>query len=100
MISLCDNCVYRRSDCKGSKSVEKLTCNYYKKQAVFNAREAAEKLATLSKRVEELEEEYYRLQEKYVQLKDRSDKLLNDAYAAGHNDALNEVIALAKEGIK
>lgn len=47
MIPICDNCRYSKSDCKGNKSPEKIKCEYYKKPVVFNAKEAAERIAEL-----------------------------------------------------
>lgn len=68
MISICDNCQYSKSDCKGNKSPEKIKCEYYKKPVVFNAKEAAYKIAKLEaendylyKRVCSLEDRLYEL---------------------------------------
>ena len=47
MIPICDNCQYSKSDCKGNKSPEKIKFEYYKKPVVFNAKEAAERIAVL-----------------------------------------------------
>ena len=47
MTSLCDNCAFSKSDCKGNKDDEKLRCLFYKKPVVFNAKEAAYKIARL-----------------------------------------------------
>ena len=47
MISICDNCQYSKSDCKGNKSPEKIKCEHYKKPVVFNAKEAAGRIAEL-----------------------------------------------------
>lgn len=36
MISICENCAYKMSDCKGNKDIEKVTCEYFKKPVVAN----------------------------------------------------------------
>lgn len=57
MVGLCRLCAYEKSDCKGSKDLEKVHCEYYKKPTVFNAREAAERIADLEKQVKDLEKQ-------------------------------------------
>lgn len=47
MIGLCDNCALKHADCKGNKDLEKIKCEYFKKPQVFNAKEAAERIAEL-----------------------------------------------------
>jgi len=54
MIGLCDMCAFRQSDCKGNKDLEKVHCPYYKKPDVFNAKEAAERIAELEDEVNKI----------------------------------------------
>ena len=51
---LCQLCAYENSDCKGNKEAEKTHCDYYKKPAVFNANEAAERIADLEAKIKAL----------------------------------------------
>lgn len=48
MISICDNCRYQFSDCKGRKTAEKTECQYYGKPMVFNAKTVVEENARIS----------------------------------------------------
>jgi len=57
MTSLCRMCAYEQADCKGNKDLEKIHCPYYKKPTVFNAKEAAERIAELEAEVERLRTE-------------------------------------------
>lgn len=47
MTSLCRMCAYEQADCKGNKDLEKTKCEFFKKPQVFNAKEAAERIAEL-----------------------------------------------------
>lgn len=69
MIGLCDMCAFKQSDCKGNKDLEKVHCAYYKKPDVFNAKEAAEKIAELEKVQEHFERETLKLAAENVLLK-------------------------------
>lgn len=64
MVSLCDDCIYRYDDCKGNKDIEKTKCPYYKKPQVFNAKEAAERIAEL-----EAENKMLRIENDYLKHK-------------------------------
>ena len=64
MIGLCDMCAFKQSDCKGNKDLEKIHCPYYKKPTVFNAKEAAERIAEL-----EAENKVLRIENDYLKHK-------------------------------
>ena len=51
---ICTMCAYEHSDCKGDKNPGTFGCEYYKKPAVFNAREAAEQIQKLTEENERL----------------------------------------------
>lgn len=50
---ICNYCAYEHSDCKGSKGDP--NCTYFKKPNVFNAHEAAHRIADLESHIEDLE---------------------------------------------
>ena len=64
MIGLCDNCALKYADCKGNKDKEKCRCDYYKKPNVFNAKEAAVRIAELQDLYKHSQEQYYELMNK------------------------------------
>lgn len=52
---MCEKCAYKDADCKGNKNDGTDNfCPYYKKPAVFNAREAAEQIQKLTEENERL----------------------------------------------
>lgn len=70
MTGLCDLCAYRQADCKGNKDLEKTRCDYYKKPQVFNAKEAAERIAELEMQVERWMRVAFSYQEELISLRE------------------------------
>ena len=62
MSELCKWCAYEHSDCKGNKDIPyNMHCQYYKKPAVFNAKEAAQQIQFLRGVLDQVEEDYYKV---------------------------------------
>ena len=64
MSELCKLCAYEHSDCKGWKGGFSIKCDYYKKPNVFNAKEAAVRIAELQELYKHSQEQYYELMNK------------------------------------
>lgn len=69
MISLCENCAYKMSDCEGNKDIERVTCQYFKKSMVVNFKKLAEDLAMAEKQLADVLEENSKLREQIAELK-------------------------------
>lgn len=57
MNSLCENCAYKMSDCKGDKDIEKVACQYYKMPVVTNYKQLAEDKIEAETKLADLEYE-------------------------------------------
>ena len=72
MIGLCNDCIYRLIKCKGSKSLEKLNCDYYRQHPrIF--------IEKVDKIVKDLAEENIYLRKAYEDLTEEAIK-----YKSGH----------------
>ena len=61
MNELCKMCAYEHSDCKGNKEYTSFKCDYYKKPQVFNAKQAAERIAELRWLLDDTLDKYFSL---------------------------------------
>ena len=78
MVGRCRECAYEKADCKGNKDLEKIKCEYFKKPQVFNAKEAAERIAELEeenkmlrKAIKDMTGEYISLMQSVAEILER-----------------------------
>lgn len=84
MSELCKWCAYEHSDCKGNKDIPyNMHCQYYKKPAVFNAKEAAQQIQFLRGVLDQTKEDYFKLKIAYDKLEAKYLALLAKDYLDG-----------------
>lgn len=85
MISLCEKCAYKMSDCKGNKDIEKVTCEYFKKPIATNYKKLVEEKIEAETKLAELEYE---------------NKVLKDLIGSGGLHNIVQVVHLNEWGSK
>lgn len=68
MVSICEDCMYRKIQCKGSKDCEKTKCEFFREHPHL----LVDKLSHI---INNLVEENLRLSESYEEYKEKVDKI-------------------------
>ena len=98
MSELCKWCAYEHSDCKGNKDIPyNMHCQYYKKPAVFNAKEAAQQIQFLRGVLDQVEEDYSKLKAKteWIPVSERLPEASKQVLIQDNSFCGGELIAVA-----